>query len=85
MLRARLRRLSEAVSMKTEVAVFAIDPGWMSTAMTDYLANSEQDLRPTAPARSLFSTPDHVPTSRAEDLDSPYFRYINDKVRLGEA
>ena len=40
--------------METEqygVAVFAIDPGWMSTAMTNYLANSEQGLRLTPSAR----------------------------------
>jgi NAD(P)-dependent dehydrogenase (short-subunit alcohol dehydrogenase family) len=42
--KAAVIRLSEELAMETEqygVAVLAIDPGWMSTAMTSYLANSE--------------------------------------------
>ena len=69
--KAAVIRLSEELAMETEehgVAVFAIDPGWMSTAMTNYLANSEQGIRWTPSAPSLFDTEAHVPTSRAADL-----------------
>ena len=69
--KAAVIRLSEELAMETErygVAVFAIDPGWMSTAMTDYLANSGQGLRWAPLARSLFGTEVHVPPSRAADL-----------------
>jgi NAD(P)-dependent dehydrogenase (short-subunit alcohol dehydrogenase family) len=69
--KAAVIRLSEELAMETEpygVAVFAIDPGWMSTAMTDYLADSEQGRRWTPSARSLFGTEAHVPPSRAAEL-----------------
>ena len=56
--KAAVIRLSEELAMETEqygVAVFAIDPGWMLTAMTNYLANSEQGIRwtPSAPRSSI--------------------------------
>ncbi len=69
--KAAVIRLSEELAAETErhgVAVFAIDPGWMSTAMTAYLADSPQGLRWTPSARSLFGTAAHVPPSRAADL-----------------
>ena len=69
--KAAVIRLSEELATETErngVAVFAIDPGWMSTAMTAYLADSPQGLRWTPSARSLFGTEAHVPPSRAADL-----------------
>ena len=68
---AAVIRLSEELAAETErhgVAVFAIDPGWMSTAMTAYLAGSPQGLWWTPSARSLFGTEAHVPPSRAADL-----------------
>ncbi|CAA9310825.1 MAG: hypothetical protein AVDCRST_MAG61-1705 [uncultured Friedmanniella sp.] len=69
--KAAVIRLSEELAAQTEphgIAVFAIDPGWMSTSMTDYLANSEQGLRWAPLARSLFGSEAHVPVSRAADL-----------------
>ena len=69
--KAAVIRLSEELAAETErygVAVFAIDPGWMSTAMTAYLADSEQGMRWTPSARSIFGTEAHVPPSRAADL-----------------
>ncbi len=69
--KAAVIRLSEALAMETEehgVAVFAIDPGWMSTAMTEYLAHSEDGMRWTPSARSMFGTEAHVDPSRAADL-----------------
>jgi NAD(P)-dependent dehydrogenase (short-subunit alcohol dehydrogenase family) len=69
--KAAVIRLSEELAAETEghgVAVFAIDPGWMSTAMTAYLADSPQGLRWTPSARSIFGTEAHVPPSRAADL-----------------
>jgi NAD(P)-dependent dehydrogenase (short-subunit alcohol dehydrogenase family) len=69
--KAAVIRLSEELALETEpygLAAFAIDPGWMSTAMTDYLASSEQGLRWTPSAPSIFGTAAHVPTSRAADL-----------------
>ncbi|HLM20897.1 MAG TPA: hypothetical protein VK390_05145 [Propionibacteriaceae bacterium] len=64
-------RLSGELGAETErhgVAVLAIDPGWMSTAMSAYLADSTQGLRWTPSARSLLGTKAHVPPSRAADL-----------------
>jgi NAD(P)-dependent dehydrogenase (short-subunit alcohol dehydrogenase family) len=69
--KAAVIRLSEELAAETGrhgVAVFAIDPGWMSTAMSAYLADSPQGLRWTPSARSLFGTEVHVPPSRAADL-----------------
>jgi NAD(P)-dependent dehydrogenase (short-subunit alcohol dehydrogenase family) len=69
--KAAMIRLSEELAMQTEqhgVTVFAIDPGFMSTAMTDYLAHSDQGRRWTPSAPSIFDTDWHVPTSRAADL-----------------
>lgn len=69
--KAALIRLTEELAMETEqhgIPVFAIDPGFMSTAMTDYLANSEQGRRWAPLAPSIFNTDAHVPTSRAADL-----------------
>jgi NAD(P)-dependent dehydrogenase (short-subunit alcohol dehydrogenase family) len=69
--KAAVIRLSEELATETEpygVAVFAIDPGWMSTAMTAYLADSDQGMRWTPSAKSRFGTEVHVPPSRAADL-----------------
>ena len=69
--KAAVIRLSEELADECApygVPVFAIDPGWMSTAMTDYLANSEQGKRWTPSAPSIFNTEAHVPPSRAADL-----------------
>jgi NAD(P)-dependent dehydrogenase (short-subunit alcohol dehydrogenase family) len=69
--KAAVIRLSEELAAETAqrgVAVFAIDPGWMSTAMSAYLADSPQGLRWTPSARSLFGTEAHVPPYRAADL-----------------
>ena len=69
--KAAVIRLSEELADECApfgVTVFAIDPGWMSTAMTDYLANSEQGKRWTPSAPSIFNTEAHVPPSRAADL-----------------
>jgi NAD(P)-dependent dehydrogenase (short-subunit alcohol dehydrogenase family) len=69
--KAAVIRLSEALAMESEphgVAVFAIDPGFMSTAISDYLANSEDGIRWTPSARSMFGTEVHVRPSLAADL-----------------
>lgn len=69
--KAAVIRLSEELATETErhgVAVFAIDPGWMSTSMTAYLADSDHGMRWTPSARLLFGTEAHVPPSRAADL-----------------
>src|SRR4029450_10646141 len=50
------------------VAVFSIDPGWMSTAMTTYLSHSDQGSPRTPSAASRFGTEAHVSPARAADL-----------------
>ena len=69
--KAAVIRLSEELAAETTdqgIAVFAIDPGWMSTTMTDYLANSDQGRKWTPSAPSIFGTDARVPTSRGADL-----------------
>jgi NAD(P)-dependent dehydrogenase (short-subunit alcohol dehydrogenase family) len=69
--KAAVIRLSEALALETKdhgVAVFSIDPGWMSTAMTAYLADSDQGRRWTPWAASRSGTEAHVSPSRAADL-----------------
>jgi NAD(P)-dependent dehydrogenase (short-subunit alcohol dehydrogenase family) len=69
--KAALIRLSEALAMEAGahgVGVFAIDPGFMRTAMTDYLTQSEQGRRWTPWASSVFGTDVHVPVERAAKL-----------------
>jgi len=69
--KAAVIRLSEELAAETVdhgIAVFAIDPGWMSTAMTAYLAESDQGRRWAPLAPSIFGTDAHVPTSRGADL-----------------
>jgi NAD(P)-dependent dehydrogenase (short-subunit alcohol dehydrogenase family) len=64
-------RLTEALAMETQdygIAVFAIDPGWMSTEMTTYLAESDAGRRWTPWAPSMFGTEVHAPVSRGADL-----------------
>lgn len=56
---AAVIRLSEELAAETErhgVALFAIDPGWMSTAMTAYLSDSPQGLRWTPSGRPRHGT-----------------------------
>ena len=50
------------------VAVFSIDPGWMSTAKTNYLADSDQGRRWTPWAPSRFGNEAHVSPARAAEL-----------------
>jgi NAD(P)-dependent dehydrogenase (short-subunit alcohol dehydrogenase family) len=69
--KAAVIRLSEELASETKkygVAVFAIDPGWMSTAMTSYLADSDEGKRWTPWAASRFGTEAHVSPTRAADL-----------------
>lgn len=69
--KAALIRLSEALAIETQdrgVAVFAIDPGWLSTAMAHHLAYSEQGKRWTPWAASLFGTEREVPLERGAQL-----------------
>ena len=69
--KAAVIRLSEELAAETAdhgISVFAIDPGWMSTTMTAYLADSDQGRRWTPSAPSIFGTEAHVPTSRGADL-----------------
>ena len=64
-------RLSEALAIEAEeygVSVFALDPGWVSTAMTEYAAYSDQGKRWTPWAESVFGTVAHVPAQRAAEL-----------------
>jgi len=69
--KAALIRLSEALAMETSeygITIFAINPGWMSTAMTEYLAHSEAGQQWTPWAPSVFGTDAHVPLERAAEL-----------------
>ena len=69
--KAALIRLTEALAIETQdrgVAVFAIDPGWLSTAMAHHLAYSEQGKRWTPWAASLFGTEEEVPLERGAEL-----------------
>jgi NAD(P)-dependent dehydrogenase (short-subunit alcohol dehydrogenase family) len=69
--KAAVIRLSEELAAQTAdygIAVFAIDPGFMSTTMTAYLAESDQGKRWTPLAPFIFGTDAHVPTSRGAGL-----------------
>ena len=69
--KAALIRLTEALAIETQdrgVAVFAIDPGWLSTAMAHHLAYSEQGKRWTPWAAPLFGTEEEVPLERGAEL-----------------
>ncbi len=69
--KAAVIRLTEALAMETQdygVAVFAIDPGWMSTEMTRYLAESDDGRQWTPWAPSIFGTEAHVAVAQGADL-----------------
>ena len=69
--KAAVIRLTEELAMETEqhgVSVFAIDPGWMSTEMTRYLAESDSGRQWTPWAPAIFGTEAHVPLERAAEL-----------------
>jgi NAD(P)-dependent dehydrogenase (short-subunit alcohol dehydrogenase family) len=69
--KAALIRLTEELAIEIQdrgVAVFAIDPGWMSTAMSHHLAYSEQGKRWTPWAASQFGTEVEVPLERGAQL-----------------
>jgi NAD(P)-dependent dehydrogenase (short-subunit alcohol dehydrogenase family) len=69
--KAALIRLSQGLAMETAaygVAVFAIDPGFMGTAMTHYLSHSEDGQRWTPWVPSVFGTNVHVPVESAAKL-----------------
>jgi NAD(P)-dependent dehydrogenase (short-subunit alcohol dehydrogenase family) len=69
--KAALIRLSETLAIETSeygVSVFSINPGWMSTDMTSFLAHSEQGKRWSPWAPQVFGTRAHVPVERAADL-----------------
>ncbi len=64
-------RLTEALAIEAEeygVAVFAIDPGWVSTPMTDFVAHSPTGQRWMPWAEAVFGTEAHVAPERAADL-----------------
>jgi NAD(P)-dependent dehydrogenase (short-subunit alcohol dehydrogenase family) len=69
--KAAIIRFTEALALETAehgIAVFAINPGWMSTAMTEYLAQSEAGQQWTPWAPSVFGSEAHVPIERSADL-----------------
>jgi NAD(P)-dependent dehydrogenase (short-subunit alcohol dehydrogenase family) len=69
--KAAVIRLSEALAIEAEeygVTIFAIDPGWVSTAMTEYVIHSDQGKRWMPWAQSIEGTDDHVPPQRAAEL-----------------
>ena len=69
--KAAVIRLSEALAIEAEeygVTVFAIDPGWVSTAMTDYVTQSDQGKRWMPWTQSVIGTDAHVPPERAAEL-----------------
>jgi NAD(P)-dependent dehydrogenase (short-subunit alcohol dehydrogenase family) len=69
--KAAVIRLSEALAIEAEeygVTVFAIDPGWVSTAMTEYVTDSDQGKRWMPWAQSVNGTGAHVPPERAAQL-----------------
>lgn len=63
--------MSESLAVEVEeygVAVFAINPGWVSAAMTEYVAHSDQGKQWMPWAQSLFGTDAHLPPECAADL-----------------
>jgi NAD(P)-dependent dehydrogenase (short-subunit alcohol dehydrogenase family) len=81
--KAALIRLTEALAIDAAasgVAVFAVDPGYLSTAMTEYLAYSDAGRQWTPQAASLFGTPDHVPVERAAGLVATLATGVADRL-----
>ena len=81
--KAALIRLTEALAMDAAasgVAVFAVDPGYLTTAMTEYLAYSDAGRRWTPLAASLFGTPDHVPVDWAAGLVATLATGVADRL-----
>lgn len=81
--KAALIRLTEALAIDAAgygVTVFALDPGFMTTAMTQYLAHSESGQRWTPQTASLFDSPAHVPVDRAASLVATLATGIADKL-----
>lgn len=81
--KAALIRLTEALALDAAdygIAVFAVDPGYMTTAMSHYLAYSEDGQRWTPTAASLFDTPVHVPVDRAARLVALLATGVADKL-----
>jgi NAD(P)-dependent dehydrogenase (short-subunit alcohol dehydrogenase family) len=69
--KAAVIRLSEALAIEAEahgVTVFAIDPGWVSTAMTDYVTDSNAGRRWMPWAQAVNGTDAHVAPERAAEL-----------------
>jgi NAD(P)-dependent dehydrogenase (short-subunit alcohol dehydrogenase family) len=69
--KAAVIRLTEALAIEAEtygVTVFAIDPGWVSTSMTEYVTASESGQRWMPWAASVIGTDAHVPPERAAEL-----------------
>ena len=50
------------------MTVFAIVPGWVSTAMTEYVTHSNQGKRWMPWTQSVIGTDAHVPSERAAQL-----------------
>lgn len=81
--KAALIRLTEALAIDAadyRVTVFAVDPGYMTTAMTHYLVHSEAGQRWTPQAASIFDTPAHVPVDRAANLVTTLATGVADKL-----
>ena len=69
--KAAVIRLSEALAIEAEphgVTVFAIDPGWVTTAMTEWVTDSDEGRRWMPWAQAVAGTADHVPPERAAEL-----------------
>jgi NAD(P)-dependent dehydrogenase (short-subunit alcohol dehydrogenase family) len=69
--KAALIRLTEALAIEAGphgVSVFAIEPGWVTTAMTGYLTRSEAGRRWIPGLSRMDGTPAHVSPTRAADL-----------------
>jgi NAD(P)-dependent dehydrogenase (short-subunit alcohol dehydrogenase family) len=81
--KAALIRLTEALAIDAAdygVAVFAVDPGYMTTAMSHYLSYSAAGQRWTPQAASIFGTPAHVPVERAAGLVATLANGVADKL-----
>jgi NAD(P)-dependent dehydrogenase (short-subunit alcohol dehydrogenase family) len=62
--------LTEAIALEAGpggVSIFAMEPGWMRTAMTDYLVNSDAGQRWT-PRAAEYGMQAHVPIQRSAQL-----------------
>ena len=81
--KAALIRLTEALAIDSAdygVAVFAVDPGYMTTAMSHYLSYSAAGQQWTPQAASIFGTPAHVPVERAAGLVATLATGVADKL-----